>query len=171
VPLTVRKLAVEDASALVALRREALESEPYAFAASVADDIALVIESVRSFLGTPDTQAVYGAFEHHELVGMVGLFRSTKLKQCHKAMIWGMYVQPRVRGRGIGRALLGAAIDQARGWSVDQLQLSVSEPAATAKRLYESAGFRVWGTEPRALFWNGRIVAEHHLALALTDST
>lgn len=168
---SIRRLGVEDAAALVALRQEALESEPLAFAASVTDDFALMIESVRAFLGTPDSQAVYGAFDGARLVGMIGLFRSTKLKQRHKAMIWGMYVQPRHRRGGLGHALLNGAVEQARAWSVDQLQLSVTEPGAVAKHLYESAGFRIWGTEPRALQWNGRFVTEHHLTLDLGKSS
>jgi GNAT superfamily N-acetyltransferase len=167
---SIRRLTVEDAPLLVTLRREALETEPFAFAASPADDVALVIESVRGFLGTPDTQAVYGAFDRVELTGMIGLVKLTKLKQRHKAMIWGMYVQPRHRREGLGRALLKGAIEQARTWSVDQLQLSVAEPATAAKQLYAAAGFRVWGTEPRALLWNGQLVAEYHLVLDLSDA-
>jgi GNAT superfamily N-acetyltransferase len=167
VPPAIRKLGVEDASRLIALRREALENEPLAFAASVTDDVALVLESVRGFLASPDTQAVYGAFQDADLVGMAGLFRSSKSKQNHKAMIWGMYVQPGFRKAGVGRALLNAAIQQARLWSVDQVQLSVTEPAAAARYLYESAGFRVWGAEPRAQHWKGEFVTEHHLSLHL----
>jgi GNAT superfamily N-acetyltransferase len=166
VQLSIRQLGVGDASLLVALRREALEAEPLAFAASTDDDIASMIESVRGFLGTPDTQAVYGAFKQSDLVGMVGLVKSAQLKQRHKAMIWGMYVQPKSRGTGIGRALLNAAIGHARAWPVEQLHLCVTETAQTARHLYESAGFRMWGTEPRALHWKGRFVSEHHLVLA-----
>ena len=168
---SIRRLGVEDASPLVALRREALETEPLAFAASVTDDFALMVESVRAFLGTPDTQAVYGAFDGSQLVGMVGLFKATKLKQRHKAMIWGMYVQPRHRRGGLGHALLSGAIEMARAWSVDQLQLSVTESGTAAKHLYEAAGFRIWGSEPRALHWNGRFVTEHHLTLDLSKSS
>ena len=43
--------------------REALGTEPLAFVASPADDIALVMESVHSFLEKPDTQPVYGIFD------------------------------------------------------------------------------------------------------------
>jgi ribosomal protein S18 acetylase RimI-like enzyme len=168
---SIRRLSVEDASVLVALRREALETEPLAFAASLTDDFALMIEPVRAFLGTPDTQAVYGAFDGSQLVGMIGLLKATKLKQRHKAMIWGMYVQPRHRRGGLGHALLNGAIEQARAWSVDQLQLSVTEPGTAAKHLYEAAGFRIWGTEPRSLHWNGRFVTEYHLTLDLSNSS
>lgn len=146
---SIRRLGVEDASVLVALRREALETEPLAFAASVADDVALMIESVRGFLGAPDTQAVYGAFDGLELVGMIGLVKATKLKQRHKAMIWGMYVQPRHRRGGLGHALLNGAIEQARRWSVEQLQLSVAEPATVARHLYKLPDF-AYGEQSRA---------------------
>ena len=58
-----------------------------------------------------------------------------------------MYVTPRARSKGAGRALLDAAIQQARN--------------------YERAGFRSWGREPRALHWKGRFVDEDHLVLEL----
>lgn len=169
--LNTRRLGAADASAFVALRREALETEPLAFGASPADDVGLVVESVRSFLGDHETQAVFGQFGGADLVGMIGLVKATKLKQRHKATIWGMYVTPRARNKGVGRALLEAAIGHARGSGVAQLQLSVTEAAPTARRLYEAAGFRLWGQEPRALHSNGRFVDEYHLVLHFGEST
>jgi ribosomal protein S18 acetylase RimI-like enzyme len=165
--LRIRALGVADAPLLVALRREALEDAPLAFAASAADDIARDPEVVRGFLGAPEMQAVYGAFDGAALVGMVGLVKSTNTKQRHKAMIWGMYVDPRYRGAGVGSRLLRAAIARAREWAVEQVHLSVSDAAPVARHLYEAAGFRVWGTEARALQREGRFVAEHHLVLVL----
>lgn len=169
--VTIRKLAVQDASLLITLRREALETEPVAFISSPTDDLMLQGESVHTLLATSDTHATYGAFKLHTLVGMVGLVRLTKVKQRHKAMVVGMYVQAACRGHRIGRALLDAVIQQARSWSIDQLQLSVTETALPAKHLYESAGFREWGTEPRAVHWGDKFFCEHHLALGLNEST
>jgi GNAT superfamily N-acetyltransferase len=165
--LEIRRLGVEDATALMRLRREALENEPLAFASSVEDDRAASLEFVRTALADKEAQAVFGSFEGGELTGMLGLLRGSKRKQRHTAGIWGMYVASGSRNRGVGRALLEAAIAQARGWGVRQVQLSVTETALTARRLYESAGFRAWGQEPRALLWEGRFVDEHHLALDL----
>jgi GNAT superfamily N-acetyltransferase len=164
--LNIRRLGLADASALVELRREALEAEPLAFGASPADDVGLVVESVRGFLSNHETQAVFGQFDGARPVGMIGLVKAAKVKQRHKATIWGMYVTPNARNKGVGRALLEAAIGHARGWGLDQLQLSVTEAAPTARRLYEAAGFRLWGQERRALHWNGRFVDEYHLVLS-----
>jgi GNAT superfamily N-acetyltransferase len=111
---------------------------------------------------------VFGALAGDELCGMVGIIREAGAKERHRARIWGMYVAPPQRRRGLARALLQAAIDHARAWpDVDQLILSVTEAADPARRLYESAGFRVWGREPRALCWQGRFFDEDHLALDL----
>ena len=165
--IDTRKLRIEDAAALMALRREALESEPLAFAASPADDIMRDLQSVRALLGNDEGRASFGQFEGNALVGMVGLLRASPVKHRHKATIVGMFVLPRARNRGNGRALLDAATAHARGWGIAQVQLSVTDAVPAAKRLYERAGFREWGREPRALYWNGRFVDEHHLVLDL----
>jgi len=167
-PVT-RRLQAADATAFVALRRVALETEPLAFGASAEDDVGLVLESARAFLGDHEGQAVFWHFDGADLVGAVGLLRASKVKQRHKATIWGMYVHPRARKKGVAQALLDAAIQHARGWGLDQVLLSVSEAAPAAKRLYERAGFRAWGQEPRALLWEGRFVDEHHLVLDLRE--
>ena len=50
---------------------------------------------------------------------------------------------------------------------VTHVNLSVSESAPGAQRLYESAGFAVWGTEPDAMCVDGRLLAERHLVRVL----
>lgn len=164
----IRRLAADDAPALLALRRRALESDPLVFGSSVDDDSGLSLEFLRIVLADAHEHAVFGHFEGAELAGMVGLVRDTKTKRRHLATIWGMFVAPRARSHGAGRALLEAAVTQPRQWpGLAQVQLSVSDIALHARRLYESVGFRPWGREPRALHWSGRFVDEYHLALDL----
>lgn len=52
------------------------------------------------------------------------------------------YVRPEHRGRGLGRALLGAAIDHARKRGADHMDLGTSEDDEAARHLYGKAGFR-----------------------------
>ena len=102
---------------------------------------------------------------------MVGVKRELSPKEKHKAIVWGMFVTPRGRGKGAARALLAAAVQHARGWTdVRQVQLIVSAEAPAARHVYESAGFRVWGQEPRALQWEGRFVDELHMTLDLSGA-
>src|SRR5262245_24537075 len=147
---TVRQLVPDDASAAVALRREALEGEPAAFLSSLEDDRALSPAFVRESLATP-AQATFGAFAP-QLVGVVGIGREQKRKASHRAHVWGMYVTPAHRRSGIARALMDAAIGFARGLpGVGEVDLSVAASGEAAVRLYESLGFVAWGTEPHGM--------------------
>ena len=52
-----------------------------------------------------------------------------------------LYVVPDRRGRGLGRALMHAAIANARRRGADYMDLGTSEDDVVARRLYESLGF------------------------------
>ncbi len=167
-PYTVRQLHPEDAPLLVELRREALHADPLSFGATPEEDRGLSLEFVQTALGDVDQQAVFGCFDGEDLVGMVGVVRTARIKQRHKAVIWGMYVTERARGRGAGRALLDGVIGYAGRWSdVEALHLSVTMVAEAATRLYERAGFVRWGYEPRALQHDGVFTDEAHYLLTI----
>src|ERR1051325_8577237 len=149
-------------SILVALRKEALNASPLAFGSS-AEDNRLSVEFARKVLAD-DNQAVFGFYDNGKLAGLIGIIRLTTLKEHHKADMWGMYVNPGLRRKGAGYALLRAAIQKAHEWpKVSQIHLSVTEAAVEAKRLYERAGFEDWGRERRALHWEGVFVDEFHI--------
>jgi ribosomal protein S18 acetylase RimI-like enzyme len=52
-----------------------------------------------------------------------------------------LYVRPARRGHGLGRALMHAAIQEARDRGADTMDIGVDEPDLPARRLYESLGF------------------------------
>jgi len=52
-----------------------------------------------------------------------------------------LYVAPAMRGRGLGRALLAAAIDHARATGAAYMELGTGEQDVAARGLYESFGF------------------------------
>ena len=161
-----RRLTPADAEVYAALRATMLEQEPLAFLASPADDRASQLEFLRDRLADSES-AIFGAFAE-QLVGAVGVYRQAPRKVAHKVGIWGMFVLPEHRGRGIARQLMQLALAHARSLpDVLQIALSVSETQLAARQLYESLGFRVWGSEPLALRHGGRVVGEHHLVLPL----
>jgi ribosomal protein S18 acetylase RimI-like enzyme/catechol 2,3-dioxygenase-like lactoylglutathione lyase family enzyme len=163
----VRQLVSKDAEAYVALRGAMLVDSPAAFLASPEDDIASNVAGARERLAEGAVTATFGAFAP-ALVGAIGMYRDRHVKAAHKAHVWGMFVTPQLRRQGIGRRLLEAAIAHAsRMGGVSQLSLSVSAAAPEAQALYESAGFRVWGTEPGAIRHAGKHVDEHHMVLFL----
>jgi ribosomal protein S18 acetylase RimI-like enzyme len=52
-----------------------------------------------------------------------------------------LYVTPAWRGQGLGRALMEAALREARNRGADTMDIGVDEPDLAARRLYESLGF------------------------------
>jgi ribosomal protein S18 acetylase RimI-like enzyme len=52
-----------------------------------------------------------------------------------------LYVTPARRRQGMGRALMQAAIHEARERGADTMEIGVDEPDLAARRLYESLGF------------------------------
>jgi ribosomal protein S18 acetylase RimI-like enzyme len=52
-----------------------------------------------------------------------------------------LYVAPASRGRGLGRALMEAALREARARGADTMDIGVDEPDLAARHLYESLGF------------------------------
>lgn len=52
-----------------------------------------------------------------------------------------LYVAPALRGKGIGRALLDAAMDAARERGADHIELTTSVDDTAAIGLYEKSGF------------------------------
>ena len=121
---------------------------------STAGERALEPEAfwVKRIADPTGLSAAFGAFEGQELIGTVALEFIAKPKTKHKALVIGMYTTPAVRGNGVGRALLMAAIEHARAMeSLLQLTLTVTEGNEPAVNLYRSAGFQEYGVEPKAI--------------------
>lgn len=163
----IRPLNVSDAEAFVALRRASLQDAPLSFAASPEDDRAGNVESVRHYIESRASGMILGAFES-DLVGSVGLRRGPNSSTAHQIHVWGMYVTPEFRGRGLARRLMEEALRQAKQFDgVTWACLDVTTEAPLARKLYESFGFRCWGTQPAGFQKQGQMLDVHHLALPL----
>ena len=159
--VTLRVLTPADAAAFHALRMEALEAHPEAFATSPAEQAAQSLTQVAQSLAASPQLMVWGAWHGELLVATLGLQRSTFIKLEHKAKIWGVYVQPAYRGQGVGDLLLTAALEQARAMhGLRQVQLGVASTNHAAIALYERHGFVRFGTEPHSLCIDGKFCDE-----------
>ena len=121
------------------------------------------VEELTKRLNGTDDQWVLGAFEE-DLVGVIGFIRDSGDKSRHKGFIWGMYVVPSFRGRGIGRALFEEAlarIDAVSG--LRSVRLSVVTSHLVALRLYEKFGFVRYGEEDEALCVDGIFYSEFQM--------
>jgi ribosomal protein S18 acetylase RimI-like enzyme len=101
-------------------------------------------------------------------VGTAGLKRQDGLKSAHKAFIWGMYVAPEARSRGVGRKLVLAVLDEARKMpGLERVTLAVTVGNTPAQSLYRALGFRTYGVEPAALKIGAASIDEELMCLPL----
>ena len=166
---TIRVLGPDDATALHALRLRALREHPEAFGRTPEemDPVEVWARRLAADVGS-DHDFTLGAFEDAALVGMAGCHREAAVKHRHVAYIWGMYVQPERQRRGLGRALLVAAIERARTWpELEQLWLDVVTVNPGARALYASCGFTSMGIKRRSLKVGDRYYDEELMGLDL----
>jgi ribosomal protein S18 acetylase RimI-like enzyme len=105
-----------------------------------------------------------------EVAGYVKLTHPTPLPASrHVIRINGIAVSPEFQRRGVGRALLAAAADEARRRGARKLTLGVFGPNEAARKLYESCGFRVEGIQREEFFVEGRYVDDILMALDLSS--
>jgi ribosomal protein S18 acetylase RimI-like enzyme len=151
--MELRLLTVDDAEALWHLRLEALRNDPASFADSAEEHLNTTVETSREFLSKKDPvhNFVVGMFEEGKLSGTAGFFRRSNNKERHKGHIWGVYVQPQSRGKGVARALMQEIIRRAHGIEgLEQVTL-VASANLPAQRLYKALGFESYGIEPHSL--------------------
>jgi ribosomal protein S18 acetylase RimI-like enzyme len=156
----IRLFTEQDAQVLWDLRMLALETDPWSFVDSPEELRAISVEEFATRLRADHAENfIVGAFERGNAVGMVGFYQEKPMKRRHKGWIWGVFVRPDVRGRGVARSLITKAIKRAKtidGLEMVLLTVSVDQPAP--RKLYESLGFRSIGVEPKGI----KIGAEHH---------
>jgi len=151
----IRPLTRTEARAWRELRLEALKNHPLAFMSSyeeaVKRDLAFFTERIPQAGGA---DVLFGVYVGDALSGCAGFMREPGAKEMHKGFMWGVYLRPVLRGRGIGEALVGRVIDHARG-QVSLLRCSVTTENTAACELYRRMGFIDYGIEPRSLRYEG----------------
>ena len=164
----IRILTPGDAAAYQALRLHGLRESPAAFGSTYESEVDTPPEQIAERLARGAENVIFGAFDDDgRLVGLAGLGRQTR----HRAGVWGMYVAPEARARGVGRALMEALIAHARTLpGLERLTLGVEAGNEAARALYHSFGFVTYGTEPQAYKLDGEYWDSELMSLRLSDS-
>jgi ribosomal protein S18 acetylase RimI-like enzyme len=142
-----------------------IDRATWASAVSPAPPVAVGTDFFRPGIEPADTiVALAGA----DVAGYVVLSPPTPLPaSAHVQMVRGLAVDPSFQRRGIGRALVEAAVGEALARRATKVRLRVLAPNVTARRLYERCGFEVEGVLRREFVLDGRDVDDLLMARML----
>jgi putative acetyltransferase len=113
----------------------------------------------------PGLFGLVASVEDEELVGHLGLHTyPNQLRRRHVGQI-GMAVRDDWQGKGVGTALMQAAIELADKWlNLTRLELEVYTDNAPAVRLYKKCGFTIEGTLVRFAYRDSQYVDAYSMA-------
>jgi RimJ/RimL family protein N-acetyltransferase len=164
--ITIRALGATDVEAYRELRLTALANSPASFGISYEEEARLSMDSLGSHVVSDGPSVIFGALAGAQLVGVAGFAANQRLKRRHKGTLWGVFLMPEWRGRGLGDRLVGRVIEHATA-HVLILQAGVTMTNQRARQVYARLGFVPYGVERQALLIDGTFYDDELLALDL----
>jgi RimJ/RimL family protein N-acetyltransferase len=152
----IRLLTPDDTTQYATIWRKALVEQAEYFRIALADNPA---QDIPTRFG--NDSFTLGVFSNGSLKGSVSIERDSRIKFRHKALLFKMFVDGELAGKGVGRALMTQAMDLAA--QVDglrQLYLTVLASNRRAIHLYTSLGFVEFAHEPEAVLIGDSYVDE-----------
>ncbi|KTC85433.1 MULTISPECIES: GNAT family N-acetyltransferase [Legionella] len=124
------------------------------------------IQSTREFVlqQISDNWPQLVAIHDHKIVGWCDISPLDRPVFVHTGSL-GMGVLAPYRGKGIGKALIKGALEEAKRKGLTRIELTVRENNKSAIALYEKVGFVVEGLHRNAVCIEGKY--ENHLSMAL----
>ena len=170
-PFIIRHATPADAMPFRELRLDALQDSPIAFSADYQQNLNQPAKYWEGRLTMEEDEATLFLAEHEgKLIGMTGIARGGSPKTRHGAWIWGVYVTPEWRGLRIAEELIGSCFTWAKAKKILLVKLGVAATNISAIRCYERSGFSTYGTEPRAIYYEGKYYDEFLMSCALDES-
>lgn len=167
--IVIREGTVADAVQYRELRLVALEESPTSFSADLQINRNLPMSHWENRL-RPDLHGTIFFAEHaSQLIGMTGVRLGESSKTKHAALIISVFVRPEWRGLHIAERLIESGCEWARERGAEMVKLAVVTTNTSAVRCYERCGFTVYGTEPRAILYEGMYYDEYLMWRSLDD--
>jgi putative acetyltransferase len=123
------------------------------------------LERWQKRLEASDDRYILVACVANEVIGSLGLHLNRSSPRRKHAASLGMGVRDDWQGKGVGSALMQAAVDMADQWlNITRLELDVYTDNAPAIRLYKKFGFEIEGTLKQYAFREGAFVDVYYMA-------
>lgn len=166
--IVIREANRADAIQFRELRLDALQNNPIAFTADYHKNFNHPLKYWEDRLtAQADESTIFVAEHHDKLIGMTGIERGSSPKTRHGAWIWGVYVSPKWRGLHIAEEIIRCCFTWAKAKQIVLAKLGVAAVNEPAIRCYERCGFKAYGTEPRAVLYEGNYYDEYLMATDL----
>ncbi|NTU47102.1 GNAT family N-acetyltransferase [Candidatus Roizmanbacteria bacterium] len=157
--IIISTLASEEWTKYRDIRIESLQNEPTAFLSSPEEEEKLDEQIWINNLKKSSNQQGFTllfAKDGNQVIGMVAGFWGGREKIKHIAHIYGTYVNPAYRGKGVGRLLMQAVIDKFKSIpEVEKVKIEVNAQNISAFTLYQKMGFKIIGKAEKELKING----------------
>jgi ribosomal protein S18 acetylase RimI-like enzyme len=166
-PTTIQQLTAADAAHLKPFRLHSLRSQPDAFH-STADEWDKPLGEFEEMITSNPHFAAFN--DAGEIVGLaiLGVTARPKRQMRHKCEIWSVFVNETARRQGLARKLVEACIAEAKSLGYDAILLTAAAHLTHVVVLYESLGFRIYGTEAGMVrLLDGREINNHLMELQL----
>jgi len=159
--IIIREATPADVTQYRELRLFALQDAPTAFSADYQTHLGRPMSFWEGRLNFDEFGIIFFAEHAGNLTGMTGIRQRESPKTKHSADIFSVYVQPEWRGLHIAEALIDSCMQWAKARDVNILKLGVMATNISAVRCYERCGFKIYGTEPRDVFYEGKYYDLH----------
>jgi ribosomal protein S18 acetylase RimI-like enzyme len=141
--MVIRPIRPDEWRDLRDLRLRALQDAPDAYGSTFDEEVVDPDEAWQRRANRPDGIMVVAVDETLGYVGMAS--GGPAWEGLDGAALYGMWVDPAVRGQGVGAALIGVIASWAQAAGYDRLGLGVTIGNDAAARLYERLGFEDTG--------------------------
>lgn len=158
------ELTEKDAAIYKALRLEALQENPEAFASEYDIEVTNSISDFEERLSRAHAITV-GAFDQERLIGIVTLIKETLPKMRHRATLEAVYVTPEYRGQRISRRMIDKLMEIVKDEGVvRKFYLFVMTSNKQAITAYKKMGFSIYGEDREAMKEDNHYVDEFLMA-------
>jgi len=160
-PLELENIEISEATEadfdfLQELRAEALLYHPEAYTADPEMDRIKTFPAWKKKLRKKSAECVFViAKSDSQPVGMAAIFRGMSSKTIHTSTLEMLYVRPSSRKNGVAKQLIERCIQWSRKHKIKIIKLGVTNSNLSAIQFYDSCGFRIYGIEPKSIFYEG----------------
>lgn len=157
--ISIKRLTVEDWLAFSEIRLRALQTDPQVFGSNYAAESQFTEEDWKKRLVDTENSAIFALFDEEEPIGMTGVsvWRDDETKST--AILWGSWLAPDYRGKGLSDVIYRARIDWAKKHPTIR-RLIVSHRASNLASKYANRkhNFKFTGTDEKV--WNDGAVED-----------